>query len=162
STEVTLLDAGHTAFAMSLPLGTVRLLDTFLQGAGSVERARMRLVTEAIDRALDEALPELRKFGFDVVVGTGGNVETLAELCPVGSTGGGGGAPPRAIAVGAMKSLLPRLCEMTPAERREAYNLRPDRADTIVPAAAIFLRSAEVFRTQHILVPGAGLKEGIL
>src|SRR5262249_31596451 len=69
---------------------------------------------------------------------------------------------PRAIDVGAMRTLMARLCGMSPAERREAYNLRPDRADTIVPSSSIFLRAAEVFKVAAIVVPGAGLKEGIL
>jgi hypothetical protein len=40
--------------------------------------------------------------------------------------------------------------------------LRPDRADTIVPAVSIFLRVAELFYQGAIVAPGVGLKEGIL
>jgi exopolyphosphatase/guanosine-5'-triphosphate,3'-diphosphate pyrophosphatase len=51
---------------------------------------------------------------------------------------------------------------MTTAERKDAFALRPDRADTIVPAAAIFLRVADLFKATAIVAPGVGLKEGIL
>ena len=68
----------------------------------------------------------------------------------------------RAVDVGAMRTLLADLAKQTDEERRTRYGLRPDRADTIVPAASIFLRAAEVFRVASIAAPGTGLKEGIL
>src|SRR5579864_1376703 len=77
STELTLLDAGETAFTMSLPLGTVRMLEAYLKGTKTIDRARERLLEEAIDRALGEALPQLGSV--DQVIGTGGNVETLFD-----------------------------------------------------------------------------------
>jgi exopolyphosphatase/guanosine-5'-triphosphate,3'-diphosphate pyrophosphatase len=51
---------------------------------------------------------------------------------------------------------------MSNAERRDAYQLRPDRADTIVPASAIFLRLASVLKVTTILSPGVGLATGVL
>jgi exopolyphosphatase/guanosine-5'-triphosphate,3'-diphosphate pyrophosphatase len=153
STELTLLDDGETAFAMSLPLGTVRMLEAYLKGVKVVDRARERLLEEVIDRALGEALPQLGRV--DVLVGTGGNVDTLFEMCPAR-------AGSRAIDVPAARSLFKKMCAMSNSERRDAYQLRPDRADTIVPAAAIFLRLAKKLDQSAILAPGVGLAGGIL
>jgi exopolyphosphatase / guanosine-5'-triphosphate,3'-diphosphate pyrophosphatase len=162
STEVTFLDRGQGTFAMSLSLGTVRLLETFLRGGGSprakVDRERLKLVGETIDRALAEVLPHIKRTS-EILVGTGGNVETLADLCPV--RGALPGAP-RAIDIGSMRALIAKMAQMTTEERRTTYNLRPDRADTIIPASMIFLKAAEAFRLASVTVPGAGLKEGIL
>lgn len=159
STELTYLDHGQNAFAISLPLGTVRLLETYLRGTKTVDRARQKLLVEGVDRALAEAVPQLRKMSFEIVVGTGGSVDTLSELCPVK---GGFAGYPRAVDVAAMRALLSKLFGMTTDQRRDAYGLRPDRADTIVPAASIFLRAAELFGAPAIVAPGVGLKEGIL
>jgi exopolyphosphatase/guanosine-5'-triphosphate,3'-diphosphate pyrophosphatase len=153
STELTLLDRGETGFTMSLPLGTVRMLEAYLKGAKTVDRARERLLEEAIDRALGEALPQLGSV--EVLVGTGGNVDTLCDLCPAKG-------PQRAIDVPAAKALFKKMCAMSNGERRDTYQLRPDRADTIVPAAAIFLRLAHVLKASTILAPGIGLAAGIL
>jgi exopolyphosphatase/guanosine-5'-triphosphate,3'-diphosphate pyrophosphatase len=153
STELTLLDKGETAFTMSLPLGTVRMLEKYLKGAKTVDRARERLIEEATDRALSEALPQLGKV--DVLVGTGGNVDTLLDLCPI--KGGG-----RAIDVSSARSLFKKMCAMSNGERRDAYQLRPDRADTIVPATSIFLRLAKRLDLATVLAPGVGLSAGIL
>jgi exopolyphosphatase/guanosine-5'-triphosphate,3'-diphosphate pyrophosphatase len=159
STELTLVDRGDPSFSISLPLGTVRVIETFLKGSGSVDRARAKLMAEQIDRSLAEARPHLSKGPVQVLIGTGGNIETLADLCPL--RGGWAGAS-RAIDVAATRTLFAKLCAMTAAERRDAYALRPDRADTIVPATAIFLRIAEIFKATAIAAPGVGLKEGIL
>lgn len=159
STELTFLDRGQNAFAMSLPVGTVRLLETYLRGAKTVDRKRQKLLFEGVDRALAEAIPQLRKINFEVVVGTGGSVDTLSELCPLK---GGHAGYPRAVDMSAARTLLGKLFAMTIDERRDGFGLRPDRADTIVTAASIFIRVAEAFKAPAIVAPGVGLKEGIL
>jgi exopolyphosphatase/guanosine-5'-triphosphate,3'-diphosphate pyrophosphatase len=153
STELTLLDHGEAVFTRSLPLGTVRILEAYLKGAKTVDRARERLLEEAIDRALGEAIPQVGSV--EVLVGTGGNVDTLCDLCP--SKG-----PVRAIDVSAAKTTFKKMCGMSNSERRDGFQLRPDRADTIVPATAIFLRLAHVLKIQTIVAPGVGLAAGIL
>jgi exopolyphosphatase/guanosine-5'-triphosphate,3'-diphosphate pyrophosphatase len=159
STELTYLDRGKNAFSISLPVGTVRLLEMYLRGTKTVDRTRQKLLLEGIDRVLAEALPRMKKMPFEVLVGTGGSVDTLSELCPLK---GGAGGFPRAVDVGLMKTLLGKLFAMTAEQRRDAFGLRPDRADTIVPAASIFLRIAEAFGASAVVAPGVGLKEGIL
>src|SRR5262249_46160431 len=142
STELTLFNKGKSAFSMSLPMGTVRLLETFLRGAKRIEGDRGRLLVEGIDRALDEALPKISAKSFDWLIGTGGTVETLADLCPKPTTAKN---PIRAIDVAALRALYPKLASMTTTERKDAFQLRPDRADTVLPAAAIYLRVADRF-----------------
>lgn len=158
STEITVLERGQSAFSMSLPLGTVRLIETFLKAGGPVSLEQAHLVGEMVDRALVEAAAHLRE-PFDVVIGTGGNIDTLAELCP-GAPGIVGAAG--AIDVAGMRQLFSTLCTLSPGERRDRHGLRPDRADTIIPACAILLRMAEVTRANVIVAPGVGLKDGIL
>jgi len=159
STEITLLDKGRSTWATSLPIGTVRLLEMYLRGTKTVERERQKLLFEGVDRALAEAMPTLKKTPFDVMVGTGGSVDTLCELCPMK---GGHAGYPRAVDVGLMRTLLGKLFALSPEQRRDTFALRPDRADTIVTASSIFLRVAELLKTAVIVAPGVGLKEGIL
>lgn len=161
STEVSLLVKGETVFSMSLPLGTVRLIEIYLRGGAAVDGARTRLLAEGIDRALAEVRPHLANERIDVMVGTGGNVDALVDLC---RAPGAEGVEPklRTVDVGALKKLKDELTGLSVAERRAKYNLRPDRADTILPATYIFHRVAELFRQKTIVAPGVGLKEGIL
>ena len=153
STEITRVERGKTTFSVSLPLGTVRLLETYLAGAAALDRATFKLMGEAIDRTLAEALPDLLRQKVALIVGTGGNIEALAELCPAGARGAD---------VKAMSAVAERLAAMPPAARERSFGLRPDRADTIVPAAAIFLRLARAFEVARIAVPCVGVKDGVL
>ncbi len=158
STEVTLLDRGAATFSMSLQLGTVRLLETYLGGGeGTGSRRAMRLLEEGVARAFAEIRPHVPPKPVDLVIGMGGNSETLAVLCP-------GRAPGamRAIDVGALQPLVQSIAKMSLDERCDKLGLRPDRADTLLPAAAIFRYAAEMFQASIISAPGVGLKEGIL
>jgi exopolyphosphatase/guanosine-5'-triphosphate,3'-diphosphate pyrophosphatase len=140
STELFVVDKGRPSFSISLPLGTVRLLD-----------ALPRAMPQAIDRVLAEALPRIERV--DAMIGTGGNIDTLAELC----------AGERGVAdVKTMRALLRRMSAMSPAERTRTFALRADRADTIVPAAAIFTHLADKLRIAAVRAPGVGVKDGIL
>ena len=154
STELTVLDHGASTYSISLPVGTVRLIEAFLKESPTVSAEGARLIRETIDRALAEARPHLSKLPLELL-GTGGNIDTMAELCPAKGEG-------RAVDVASLKVLFAKLCALSPAERSKAFSLRADRADTIVPAAAIFLRLAEVFGATTIVAPGVGLKEGVL
>lgn len=158
STELTRLVAGNATYSVSLPLGTVRLLGTFLGGTSAIDAHHHTLLLEAIDRTLSEVPAREWAVAKDAAIATGGNVDTLAALIPSAQKVLGS----RAIDVGALRSLIPKLCQMTTEERRTTFGLRPDRADTLVPACCIFLRIAERLGLNSIAAPGVGLKEGLL
>ena len=168
STELTLLRRAEGSggrpvvhFSRSLPVGTVRTIESFLEAAKPVDQVHRRLLVEYVARVLGGPLEIIKTLSGgkpDVLIGSGGNIETLAELCPTSSPFPGQGA----IDVGRMSVLLDDLCELTADERATRYGLRPDRADTIVPAIAILSRLAVDLGQTRIASPGVGLKEGVL
>ncbi len=160
STEITLLERGEASFSMSIPLGTVRMLETFLRGANKIDKRQHRLLLETVERAFVEVRQNLPKAPVDLVIGTGGNVDSLAELAPAKPNV----ATPtlRVIDVAQMNVLREELFRLTAEERQRKFGLRPDRADTIVPAAVIYSFAASLFGAKHIVAPGVGLKDGVL
>jgi exopolyphosphatase / guanosine-5'-triphosphate,3'-diphosphate pyrophosphatase len=54
------------------------------------------------------------------------------------------------------------LARMTRQERIQLLRLKPDRADVIVPAGAVYLWVAELASAKEILVPHVGVLDGIL
>jgi exopolyphosphatase / guanosine-5'-triphosphate,3'-diphosphate pyrophosphatase len=161
STELTVLRGRRTVFTRSLPVGTVRLIESFLEGKGAVGPLQHRLLEEYVDRSFGDSVPEILALTagkVDLFIGTGGNIETLADLCPIPTAFPEG----RAIDTPAMKRLLAELCQKTFDERVQQYALRPDRADTIIPAATLLSRLADAFGRTSITAPGVGLKEGVL
>jgi exopolyphosphatase/guanosine-5'-triphosphate,3'-diphosphate pyrophosphatase len=161
STEVTIMRDLEPVVARSLPMGTVRLLEAFLDGGDRLDAVREELLSEYIERIAGEALRELSATldgGLDMVIATGGNIETLADLAPLHQAF----PESRGIDVAAMRTLLRELAAQTLVERVARYSLRPDRADTIVPAAKILDFAARAVNVDRILAPGVGLKEGVL
>ncbi len=59
-------------------------------------------------------------------------------------------------------TLIERLSEMTIEERIRKLDLRPDRADVLLPACMVVHLIAREARAREVLIPGVGLKDGIL
>lgn len=155
SVELTLLTDQAPHASVSLPMGTVRLHEAFLEHDAPVSPERRSLLMEYIERSLTEAefLPGAMP---DLVVATGGNAEAIASLCPFPSADGDG------IDAAAMRALRDEMAALSPKARRERYTLRGDRADVIVPALFVLSMVADAVGAAHVVTPGVGLKDGIL
>ncbi len=156
SLELSEVHHDEVRFSTSLEIGSVRLLESFLNSKTPVTDEKEKLLIEYIDRLLDPVEENFQRRRYDIVAGTGGNFDAIAQLCPV---------PNRelpTIDVRLAGALLSRMKKLTSAERRAAYDLRADRADVIVPALYVILRVADLARTDEIVAPGVGLKEGII
>ncbi|MEZ4337341.1 MAG: Ppx/GppA phosphatase family protein [Sandaracinaceae bacterium] len=155
SLELSEVNHDEVRFSSSLEIGTVRLLESFLSPDGPVGPREEKLLIEYIDRMLAPVEDKFRRRRYDIVAGTGGNFDAIARLCPVV------GASMPTIHVPSARALLERMKKLTPVERQAAYDLREDRADVIVPALYVTVRCADLARTEEIVAPGVGLKEGI-
>ncbi len=161
STELTLLRGRTAIFSRSLPIGTVRLIEAFLEGSGPVDSSHRHLLEEYVARSSAHALREIAEIAggkIDLLIGTGGNIESLADICPMPSAFPEG----RAIEVSTMAHLVGELAGAGVDERVTRWSLRPDRADTILPAATVLRHVAAHFGLDAISAPGVGLKEGVL
>lgn len=156
SLELSEVHHDEVRFSTSLPIGTVRLLESFLTNGEPVTPAQELLLNEYIERVLQPVTPDFMRRSYDVVAGTGGNFDAIAELCPAA------GATLPAIDVRRARQLLQRMTKMKTSERRKTFDLKPDRADVIVPALYVVSRVADLARTDTILAPGVGLKEGLV
>jgi exopolyphosphatase / guanosine-5'-triphosphate,3'-diphosphate pyrophosphatase len=156
SLELSEVHHDEVRFSTSLQIGTVRLLESFLDEGKPVTKPQERLLNEYLERMLAPVRESFLRRSYDVVAGTGGNFETIAELCPLA------GATMPTIDVRKARALLAKMAKTKATERRKQYGLRPDRADVIVPALYVLLAVADLARTDAIVAPGVGLKEGIV
>lgn len=155
SLELSEVHHDEVRFSTSLEIGTVRLLESFLDDGRPVTRSQEKLLGEYVDRILGPVVQSYGKRSYDVVAGTGGSFDTIAELVPMK------GRTSPTIDVGGARKLLARMKKMSAAARRKRWALRPDRADVIVPALYVVLAVADLARTNAIVAPGVGLKEGV-
>lgn len=157
SVEVTLSEDENIVSSESYRMGTVRLLQKF--GAeGRSRSAFNRMVkeyAEATRRRLDH---EIGRQGIDLCIGTGGNIEEMGELAKRllrRDTA-------RLVSIKDVGELGDLLGGQTVSERIARYGLRPDRADVIVPACVVLHSLARTAGVREVLIPGVGLKDGIL
>lgn len=155
SLEVSEVGADGIRWTESHTMGTVRLLE---------ELGQEELTPRQFRKLLSEYTSTMRfphRVDLDELAGvlaTGGNIEALADLleAPVNERG------VSRIGVKDLRRLAMRLARMTVEERMDHFDLRQDRADVIVPAALIYLQVARLAGVDEIVVPGIGVKEGVL
>jgi exopolyphosphatase/guanosine-5'-triphosphate,3'-diphosphate pyrophosphatase len=101
---------------------------------------------------------DLRLRKWDAVVGTGGNLEAIAKLCPAKDAIAG----QPTIDISKAKTMLTTMSGMSAKKRERRYSIKPDRADVIVPALQVVTRIAALSKVDRIVAPGVGVKDGIL
>lgn len=143
STEVNLLINGELKFSKSYNIGTVRIL------TGGVTEAAWELMR-------DEIAKEAKAYGVVNIIGSGGNINKLYRLVEKKDKKN------KRIPIDSLKEVYNKLEPMSPEERMEAFSLKPDRADVIVPAGRIFLTIADTLGSDFIYVPEIGLSDGII
>jgi exopolyphosphatase/guanosine-5'-triphosphate,3'-diphosphate pyrophosphatase len=154
SLEVAVVDGQGIRWMESHAIGSVRLLEQLTQA--SEEPQRFLALLEEYASTIRMPLAEIEDLaGY---IATGGNIEELARLTMT---------PPAPDGVSRLSMPeLRRLIEMlaaTPYRKRvEDLRLRPDRADVILPAAIVYERLGTLIDAKEILVPGAGVRDGIL
>ena len=143
STEINLLTNGELVWSVSYNIGTVRMLSNAVkEGTWQQMEEELMKVTEGV-AAIN-------------IIGTGGNINKLFRLADKKDK------KLQRLPVSSLQTVYDVLKPLTPEERVEAFSLKQDRADVIVPAAEIFLKIAEVVHAEYIYVPVIGLSDGII
>jgi exopolyphosphatase/guanosine-5'-triphosphate,3'-diphosphate pyrophosphatase len=163
STEFILGRDSQPSFRSSFPLGTVRLLEQLRPGdpPSEADRGKCR---EWLRRFLDEEIaPALQpvltgKSGSTQLVGTGGTTTILARI----QLGAAAFDRSQIESVNLTREQVAewshRLWSMPLNERRQVAGLPPNRADVILPGAAIFEAVMERFEFNDLCVSTRGLR----
>lgn len=156
SLEVNLLRAGQIRKSINLPVGTVRLMET-LGVDGRISPSQRELVHDVVRHHLGHFLRGVSQVPFGLAAACGGNVEALAQMYP--------GAPVAGMLtldLRLMRRRLGELIERDVPERMRRYRIRRDRADVIGLAALVLDAAAEMLGLRTLVVPGVGVREGVL
>lgn len=143
STEINLLTNGELVWSVSYNIGTVRMLSNAVkEGTWQQMEEELMKVTEGV-AAIN-------------IIGSGGNINKLFRLADKKDK------KLQRLPVSSLQTVYDVLKPLTPEERVEAFSLKQDRTDVIVPAAEIFLKIAEIVHAEYIYVPVIGLSDGII
>lgn len=156
SLELNFFDHGELEHRIALPLGTIRLMETY-SIAGAINEDDANRLRYHILALLRSSLPSPPRLNRAIAVACGGNAETLARLA----------AGPMiervpTINVRLLRDQTWRLMRLDVPGRMRLFRLRQDRAEVIGIAAIIFSTLAKWLDLRSLLVPGVGVREGIL
>nr|WP_320015895.1 exopolyphosphatase [uncultured Desulfobacter sp.] len=141
STEITLFCDGRVQASRSFNLGTIRLLNN---------RERQQ------DWDLMKSWLKATTRGHKTVeaIGSGGNINKLFKLAK--------GRPGTWVTRKKIKKIRDELTDYGVEERMRRFNLKPDRADVIIPGARIYIKAMAWGRCKKVHVPMQGLADGII
>ena len=143
STEINLLSQGELVCSRSYNIGTVRILNNAVK-PGEWERLKTDMAE------LAQSYPGTN------IIGSGGNINKIYRLIEKKDK------KEQKMTVEALHELHDSLKTLSVEERMEKYQLKPDRADVIVPAGEIFTTIADIIRASYVYVPVIGLSDGII
>lgn len=160
SVEVLVVENGQVTSADSYRLGALRMLQA-LATSESAGESFVDLLNKHL-RSLEHRIADRFTAGrVDRYVAVGGNIDSLADLLtkrrgPQQKDG------VDAIELDELQREVMDLASLPVAARIEKYDLKADRADTIVPAGIVYARLGELAGAQRVLVPRIGIKDGLL
>ncbi|MBX3034480.1 MAG: hypothetical protein KF865_11200 [Bdellovibrionaceae bacterium] len=157
SVEITFSENGMMSATQSFPMGTVRILQ-MLQKRKLPEKGLKVVMGEFIQPLSRYLESHVGHAPVELAVGTGGNLECMGRL----KTEMLGRTPATLVSLQELTEISERLEALTVNERIDELNLRPDRADVIVPAVLLVKTVLRQAGVEKLLIPGVGLRDGLL
>ena len=160
SVELVLVEDGQVVNADSYRLGALRMLEALGDNAGSGD-VFVDLLDKHLKSLEHRIADRFEKVRIDRYVAVGGNVESVADLVNARA------ALRRidgveTLPLDELRSEVLDLAHLSVPERMEKRGLKPDRADTIVPAGIVYVRLGELAGVERLLVPRVGIKDGLV
>lgn len=158
SVEVVVVDNGNVVSANSYKLGALRMLNAYRDADGDAFADLVRKHLKGIENRIIEHLGTGK---IDRYAAVGGNIDCLVDMVGerVGKREQDG---VDACKLKEVDREVTNLAGMPEADRIKKHDLRPDRADTIVPAGIVYLHLGKLAKIDQVLVPKTGVKEGLL
>lgn len=141
STELSFFSNGALTFKESFNIGTIRLLQN------QVHDKTWEVMKEII-KTFTKGQKEV------VAIGSGGNINKVFSLSKRKE-----GKP---ISLDLLKDYYKELSNVSVEDRIKIYNLKPDRADVIVPALQIYTNAMRWAGAKDMFVPKIGLADGLI
>jgi len=143
STEVSLIHDGTLAESFSYNMGTLRQLSG-------------RVTVETEDLFRQNLTRYAEKYGNIRIIGSGGNINKLNKLARHSKNAN------KELSLAELKRLYQMMQPLSIEEREISFSLREDRADVIIPAAEIFIKTCEYLQCDNIMVPNISLADSIV
>ncbi|MBZ0272295.1 Ppx/GppA family phosphatase [bacterium] len=156
SLELNLMTGRRLDRGLTLPLGTVRMMEMFDAGDAVSKQSEEAIRHFALEKFESELADPPRLAGRPALA-CGGNAEALAPIAP--------GKPVQGhpvLDLSRLERILPDMLRMTVKERMKAYDIRAERAEVMPMAAIVLCALSRYLGCDTLIVPGVGVRDGIL
>jgi exopolyphosphatase / guanosine-5'-triphosphate,3'-diphosphate pyrophosphatase len=156
SLELNFFDRGRLQQRVALPLGTIRLMETFAI-EGAIDEDHARRLRHHVLSLLRSSMPSRPQLSRSIAVACGGNAEALVRIAP-------GPFVERTPAINTrlLRDQMWRILSLDVASRMRVFRVRRDRAEVMGIASIIITTLAQWLGARSLLVPGVGVREGLL
>jgi len=158
SLELNFLKARQPESAVTMPIGTVRLMET-LDVKGAMSDKQVASIRDSVLGTLKKSVPKRSDLSWAASVACGGNAEALAKLAP-GDPWEETSMP--TIDVDALRAREREITGRTIVERMKLFGVRKDRAEVMGIASIVVTTLGEWLGAKKFVVPGVGVREGIV
>jgi exopolyphosphatase / guanosine-5'-triphosphate,3'-diphosphate pyrophosphatase len=141
STEISVFEGGNKVAAKSFQLGTIRLLKE------KTDKKIWKQLNSWIEENVDLS-------SLHLVYATGGNINKVHKIL--------GCQQDEQISLRKMNKLRKELASLSLEQRIDKFQLKPDRADVIIPAIDIYAFILKKIKTNQFFVPKIGLSDGMI
>lgn len=142
STELNIFKGKKLSASRSFKIGSVRKLST------TERKETLSKMKEWLDKSV------LKKESSITAIGTGGNINKLYKIANKGKN--------IYIPIAELKALRAYVSAFSFDERKSFLKMNPDRADVIIPASEIYISMMDMVKSDRIMVPQVGLKDGLI
>lgn len=158
SCELTLSEKGHIADMISLPIGAVRLTQTFLHHDPPF-RSELEAMRGLIHKEIARVQKRIVNAKVQAVLATSGTPAALSGLYEAKA---GGESKPHTVPKEGVSKILRTLAKRNLAERRALPGVGPKRAEIIIAGAMVFSELLHMCNLQNFRYLPLGLRDGLL
>jgi exopolyphosphatase/guanosine-5'-triphosphate,3'-diphosphate pyrophosphatase len=160
SVELSVANSSNIFCLFSLPLGAVRLTESYLTSDPPRNR-EIKTLRELVREKLEPVVRRITKEKFTMAFGSGGTVTALAET----DTLVGGDTAPGSLAIlrrSRLKALLELLKSLPAIDRASMISGDPKRADIIVAGGLVLHEIMAATGMDYLFVSRRGLRDGLM
>jgi exopolyphosphatase / guanosine-5'-triphosphate,3'-diphosphate pyrophosphatase len=163
STEIAVGGERNYHYLESFKLGAIRLSDFYLSGtiAEAVSPDRYRKIQQHIKDAIIHSVQKIRKQNPVLAIGSSGTIINLAEIAHR-NLHPDGNSTDTVLNYKDLRKVIDILCSLPLEERKKIPGINPERADIIIPGAAILDLFMKELSLDSICVTRRGLQDGLL
>ena len=162
STEIAVGNERDYQLLESFKLGSIRLSNLYIprEDTGPISTERYKKIQQHVKNTIIRSVKKIRKLSPECAVASSGTAMNLAEIAQKALHPNTGSE--FVLTHRDLKKAIGIICSLPLEQRRKIPGINPERADIIMPGAAILDTFMQELSFDSITVTGRGLQDGLL